>query len=91
MAKFYQHSVVTVVSGWYGEVEHRDQQNHVLYTSTWFFRDDDTELEYRVRSLGRGRWLVETETGWSRFMRTAQLERFFSRRPDYEKVYVTKA
>lgn len=33
------------------------------------------DVEYRVRSLGRGRWLVEDEDGY-RVLRTAELQRF---------------
>lgn len=42
--------------------------------------------EYSVRSLGRGRWLVECEDGRHDVMRTAELQRFF--RPEvYEDGY----
>ena len=34
------------------------------------------DVEYRVRSLGRGRWLVEDEDGYRRVLRTAELQRF---------------
>lgn len=62
------------------------------------------DVEYRVRSLGRGRWLVEDEDGYRRVLRTAELQRFF--RPHayecgywssgepvwvYEEVYITRA
>ena len=62
------------------------------------------DVEYRVRSLGRGRWLVEDEDGYRRVLRTAALQRFF--RPEeyssgyyssgepvrvYEEVYITRA
>ena len=62
------------------------------------------DVEYRVRSLGRGRWLVEDEDGYRRILRTAELQRFF--RPHsyecgyyssgepvrvYEEVYITRA
>ena len=62
------------------------------------------DVEYRVRSLGRGRWLVEDEDGYRRVLRTAALQRFF--RPHayecgyyssgepvrvYEEVYITRA
>ena len=59
--------------------------------------------EYRVRSLGRGRWLVEDEDGYRRVLRTAALQRFFrpcsyecgyysSGEPVrvYEEVYITR-
>ena len=32
--------------------------------------------EYLVRSLGRGRWVVEDEDGHRRVLRTAELQRF---------------
>lgn len=35
------------------------------------------QTEYSVRSLGRGRWLVEDEDGFRRVLRTAELQRFF--------------
>ena len=62
------------------------------------------DVEYRVRSLGRGRWLIEDEDGYRRVLRTAALQRFF--RPHayecgyyssgepvrvYEEVYITRA
>ena len=62
------------------------------------------DVEYRVRSLGRGRWLVEDEDGYRRVLRTAALQRFFrpcsyecgyysSGEPVrvYEEVYITRA
>ena len=66
--------------------------------------DVPADVEYRVRSLGRGRWLVEDGDGQRRVLRTAALQRFF--RPDsyesgyyssgepvrvYEEVYITRA
>ena len=66
--------------------------------------DVPADVEYRVRSLGRGRWIVEDEDGYRRVLRTAELERFF--RPEeyssgyyssgepvrvYEEVYITRA
>lgn len=62
------------------------------------------DVEYRVRSLGRGLWSVEDEDGYRRVLRTAALQRFF--RPHsyecgyyssgepvrvYEEVYITRA
>ena len=62
------------------------------------------DVEYRVRSLGRGLWSVEDEDGYRRILRTAELQRFF--RPEvyedgyyssgepvrvYEEVYITRA
>ena len=38
--------------------------------------DVPSDVEYRVRSLGRGRWLVEDEDGYRRVLRTAGLQRF---------------
>ena len=35
------------------------------------------QTEYRVRSLGRGRWFVECEDGWHAVLRTAELQRYF--------------
>ena len=70
MAKFYSRSTVTVLT----------------------LREDGgvsgvpADVEYRVRSLGRGRWLVEDEDGYRRVLRTAALQRFF--RPEsYEDGY----
>ena len=63
-----------------------------------------SDVEYRVRALGRGLWIVEDEDGCRRFLRTAALQRFF--RPHsyecgyyssgepvrvYEEVYITRA
>ena len=41
--------------------------------------DVPSDEEFRVRSLGRGRWLVEDEDGYRRILRTAELQRFISR------------
>lgn len=38
--------------------------------------DVPADVEYRVRSLGRGRWIVEDEDGYRRVLRTAELQRF---------------
>ena len=61
------------------------------------------DVEYRVRSLGRGLWSVEDEDGYRHVLRTAELQRFF--RPKayeygycsagepvwvYEEVYITR-
>ena len=88
MAKFYSRSTVTVLT----------------------LREDGgvsgvpADVEYRVRSLGRGLWSVEDEDGDRRVLRTAELQRFF--RPHayergywssgepvwvYEEVYITRA
>ena len=74
------------------------------------FREDGgvsgvpADVEYRVRALGRGRWLVEDEDATVSVLRTAKLQRFF--RPHsyecgyyssgepvwvYEEVYITRA
>ena len=88
MAKMLNHSIVTVLT----------------------LREDGgvsgvpADVEYRVRSLGRGRWLVEDEDGYRRVLRTAALQRFFRPRSYecgywssgepvwvYEEVYITRA
>ena len=66
--------------------------------------DVPADVEYRVRSLGRGRWLMEDEDGYRRVLRTAALQRFFRPRSYecgyyssgepvcvYEEVYITRA
>ena len=70
MAKFYSRSIVRVST----------------------FHEDGSSVpgpaveEFRVRSLGRGRWYVEREDGYHRVLRTAELQRFF--RPEvYEDGY----
>ena len=70
MAKFYSRSTVTICT----------------------FHEDGSPVpgpadeEFRVRSLGRGRWLVESEDGRHDVLRTAELQRFF--RPEaYEDGY----
>ena len=40
--------------------------------------DVPSDVEYLVRNLGRGRWLVEDEDGYRRILRTAELQRFIS-------------
>ena len=68
--KFYNHSIVNVCT----------------------FHEDGSPVsgpadeEFRVRSLGRGRWLVEGEDGYRRVLRTAALQRFF-RPEEYEDGY----
>ena len=37
----------------------------------------EPEVRYHVRSLGRGRWDVESEDGSHTVMRTAELQRYF--------------
>ena len=47
------------------------------------FHDDGSAVsgpadeEFRVRSLGRGRWYVECEDGYHWVARTAELQRYF--------------
>ena len=61
MAKFYSHSTVTVLT----------------------FHEDGSSVcgpadeEFRVRSLGRGRWFVEREDGFHTVMRTSFLQKYF--------------
>lgn len=89
MAKFYSRSNVTVLT--------LREDGGVSY-------DVPADVEYRVRSLGRGLWSVEDEDGYRRVLRTAALQRFF--RPEeyecgyyssgepvrvYEEVYITRA
>ena len=88
MAKFYRSTVVTVST-----LCDEDGASDVC-----------GDVEYRVRSLGRGLWSVEREDGYRRVLRTAELQRYF--RPDsyedgyhssgepvyaYEEVYITRA
>ena len=59
--KFFRNSVVTVCT---------------------FHEDGSTvpgpaDEEFRIRSLGRGRWYVEREDGFHTVMRTSSLERYF--------------
>ena len=88
MAKFYSRSVVVVST--------RCEEG-VSYNVP-------SDVEYRVRSLGRGLWSVEDEDGYRRVLRTAELQRFFRSRsyecgywssgePQYfvEEVYITRA
>ena len=66
--------------------------------------DVPADVEYHVRSLGRGLWSVEDEDGYRSVLRTAALTRFFqphsyecgywsSGEPVwvYERVYITRA
>ena len=62
MAKLYSRSTVTVLT----------------HCEEGFSYDVPSDVEYRVRSLGRGRWLVEDEDGYRRVLRTAELQRFIS-------------
>ena len=56
--------------------------NHSIVTVCTFHEDGSAvsgpaDEEFRVRSLGRGRWLVEDEDGWHAVLRTAKLQRYF--------------
>ena len=62
MAKLYSRSTVTVLT---------HCEEGVSY-------DVPSDVEYRVRSLGRGLWSVEDEDGYRRLLRTAELQRFIS-------------
>ena len=62
MAKLYSRSTVTVLT----------------HCEEGFSYNVPADVEYRVRSLGRGRWLVEDEDGYRRVLRTAELQRFIS-------------
>ena len=70
MAKFYSRSIVRVST----------------------FHEDGSAVsgpadeEFLVRSLGRGRWLVESEDGRHAVLRTAELQRYFRPRR-YEDGY----
>ena len=68
--KFYNHSIVTVCT-------FTEDGSHV---------SGPADVEYRVRSLGRGRWFVEREDGFHTVMRTAELQRFF-RPEEYDDGY----
>ena len=61
MAKFYSRSTVTVCT----------------YHEDGSAVSGPADEEFRVRSLGRGRWLVESEDGWHAVFRTAELQRYF--------------
>ena len=89
MAKFYSYSVVTVLT----------------LREDGGVTDVPADVEYRVRSLGRGLWSVEDEDGY-RVLRTAELQRFIgglrrryvgdywsSGEPQYfvSEVYITRA
>ena len=88
MAKFYYRSNVTVLT----------------LREDGGVTDVPADVEYRVRSLGRGLWSVEDEDGYHFVLRTAALQRFF--RPHayecgywssgepvrvFEEVYITRA
>lgn len=60
--KFYNHSIVTVLTF--------REDGGVSY-------DVPADVEYHVRSLGRGLWSVEDEDGYRSVLRTAELQRFF--------------
>ena len=62
MAKLYSRSTVTVLT----------------HCEEGFSYSVPSDVEYRVRSLGRGLWSVEDEDGYRRLLRTAELQRFIS-------------
>ena len=87
MAKFYSRSVI---------IRSTRCEEGVSYNVP-------SDVEYRVRSLGRGLWSVEDEDGYRRVLRTAELQRFFRPRSYecgyyssgepvrvYEEVYITR-
>ena len=59
--KFYNHSIVTVCT----------------YHEDGSAVPGPADEEFRVRSLGRGRWHVECEDGYHWVARTAELQRYF--------------
>ena len=62
MAKFYHRSTVVVYTRCEGGVSY----------------DVPADVEYHVRSLGRGLWYVEREDGYYRVLRTSALQRFIN-------------
>ena len=87
MAKFYSRSTVTVLT----------------FREDGGVSDVPADVEYYVRSLGRGLWSVVRENGDRFVIRTAALQRFFSPRSYecgywssgepvrvYEEVYITR-
>ena len=65
--------------------------NHSIVTVCTFHEDGSSvsgpaDEEFLVRSLGRGRWLVESEDGRHAVLRIAELQRFFRPRR-YEDGY----
>ena len=88
MAKMFNRSIVTVLT----------------FREDGGVSDVPADVEYHVRSLGRGRWLVEDEDGYRSVLRTSALGRFFRPRVYehgywssgetvwvYEEVYITRA
>lgn len=59
--KFYSHCVITITT------LHEDGSSV----------SGPADEEFRVRGLGRGRWLVESEDGRHAVLRTSELERYF--------------
>ena len=56
--------------------------NHSIVTICTFHEDGSAvsgpaDEEFRICSLGRGRWLVEAEDGRHAVLRTAELQRLF--------------
>ena len=68
--KFFNHSIVTVCT-------YHEDSSPV---------SGPADEEFRVRALGRGRWLVEGEDGRHAVLRTAELQRYFRPRV-YEDGY----
>ena len=89
MAKFYSRSIVTVLT--------KSEDVAVC--------DVPADVEYRVRSLGRGLWsVVREDDGYRWTLSTSRLQRFFRPRSYecgyyssgepvrvYEEVYITRA
>ena len=61
MAKFFRNSTIVVLT-------YHEDGSPV---------SGPADEEFRVRSLGRGRWFVECEDGWHAVLRTAELQRYF--------------
>ena len=61
MAKFFRNSTIVVLT----------------YHEDGSAVSGPADEEFRVRSLGRGRWFVECEDGWHAVLRTAELQRYF--------------
>lgn len=68
--KFFNHSIVNVCT----------------YHEDGSAVSGPADVEYNVRALGRGRWLVTDEDGYRRILRTAELQRYFRPRV-YEDGY----
>lgn len=80
MAKLYTRSHVVVI-----------RTDEEAQSRNWVTDQED----FLIRSLGRGLWSVRAidvdgSMGWPKYLRTAELERRYLRRPDTE-VHVYKA